>query len=183
MSDTKTPGDKTLHVSSKTLSLPKRPAEQNIVRQSFSHGRSNAVVVETKNPRRTLTAPKAAAAPARPAAPAEGQGRPKLGIGTRPGAAPETAKAAPAQRPRGIVLDALTEQEREARRSVLTDVAREETERRRLVEERRAAEEAGRQRVEREAREAQEREAWAAIRCYIRQAQVVAGSAYAQLEH
>src|SRR5687767_11107759 len=46
MSDTKTPGDKTLHVSpSKTLTL-KRPVEQGTVRQSFSHGRSKAVVVE-----------------------------------------------------------------------------------------------------------------------------------------
>ncbi len=46
MSDTKTPGDKTLHVSSsKTLTL-KRPVEQGMVRQSFSHGRSKAVVVE-----------------------------------------------------------------------------------------------------------------------------------------
>jgi translation initiation factor IF-2 len=62
MSDTKTPGDKTLHVSPKTLSLPKRPAEQNTVRQSFSHGRSKAVVVETVK-RRVLApgAPKEAA--------------------------------------------------------------------------------------------------------------------------
>ena len=46
MNDTKNPGDKTLHVSPKTLSL-KRPVEQGVVRQSFSHGRSKAVVVET----------------------------------------------------------------------------------------------------------------------------------------
>src|SRR5918999_259139 len=46
MSDTKNPGDKTLHVSPKTLSL-KRPVEHGTVRQSFSHGRSKAVVVET----------------------------------------------------------------------------------------------------------------------------------------
>ncbi|MGE4371562.1 MAG: translation initiation factor IF-2 [Xanthobacter sp.] len=46
MNDTKTPGDKTLHPSSgKTLTL-KRPVEQGTVRQSFSHGRSKAVVVE-----------------------------------------------------------------------------------------------------------------------------------------
>jgi len=48
MSDTKTPGDKTLTVSPpKTLSL-KRPVEQSTVRQSFSHGRSKQVVVEVK---------------------------------------------------------------------------------------------------------------------------------------
>jgi translation initiation factor IF-2 len=65
MSDTKTPGDKTLHVSSaKTLTL-KRPVEQNTVRQSFSHGRSKSVVVETVK-RRAPGAPpvKEAASPA-----------------------------------------------------------------------------------------------------------------------
>ena len=44
--DTKTPGDKTLSVSStKTLTLKPR-SETGVVRQSFSHGRSKAVVVE-----------------------------------------------------------------------------------------------------------------------------------------
>ncbi|WP_234056066.1 translation initiation factor IF-2 associated domain-containing protein, partial [Xanthobacter sp. NFH-6] len=73
MNDTKTPGDKTLHPASgsKTLTL-KRPVEQGTVRQSFSHGRSKAVVVE-KVKRRVIpgeTAQPAAAAPAAPAAPA-----------------------------------------------------------------------------------------------------------------
>ena len=45
MSETKTPGDKKLSVSGKTLSL-KRGVEQGTVRQSFSHGRSKQVVVE-----------------------------------------------------------------------------------------------------------------------------------------
>lgn len=46
MSDTNNTGDKTLTVApSKTLHL-KRPVEQGMVRQSFSHGRSKAVVVE-----------------------------------------------------------------------------------------------------------------------------------------
>ena len=45
MTDTKTPGDKTLTVNPpKTLSL-KRPVEQSTVRQSFSHGRTKQVVV------------------------------------------------------------------------------------------------------------------------------------------
>ena len=44
MSDTKNSGDKTLSAP-KTLSL-KRPVEQGVVRQSFSHGRTKAVVVE-----------------------------------------------------------------------------------------------------------------------------------------
>ena len=73
MTDTKNQGDKTLHVSSKTLSL-KRPVEQGVVRQSFSHGRSKAVVVETVKRRPAVgpgsgvkderPAPQQAAAPA-----------------------------------------------------------------------------------------------------------------------
>ena len=64
-----------------TLHL-KRPVEQGTVRQSFSHGRSKAVVVE-KVKRRILT-PAEAAAAARPAPPA-------------PAAAPPPAAPAPAK--------------------------------------------------------------------------------------
>src|ERR1700756_5157981 len=53
MTETKNPGEKTLTVTpTKTLTL-KRSVEQGVVRQSFSHGRSKAVVVE-KVKRRTL---------------------------------------------------------------------------------------------------------------------------------
>ena len=46
VTDTKSPGEKTLSVTStKTLTLKPR-AETGVVRQSFSHGRSKAVVVE-----------------------------------------------------------------------------------------------------------------------------------------
>ena len=45
MNDTKNPGDALSIVPAKTLTL-KRPVEAGIVRQSFSHGRSKAVVVE-----------------------------------------------------------------------------------------------------------------------------------------
>src|ERR671921_882473 len=78
MTDTKNQGDKTLHVAPKTLSL-KRPVEQGTVRQSFSHGRSKSVVVETVKRRPVVpgAAPhekpapqQAAPAPAKPAAPA-----------------------------------------------------------------------------------------------------------------
>src|SRR4029450_6176355 len=80
MSDTKNPGDKTLHVSPKTLSL-KRPVEQGMVRQSFSHGRSKAVVVETVKRRAVgpggakdeKPAPQAPAAPAKATAAQQGQ--------------------------------------------------------------------------------------------------------------
>ena len=53
MVDTKTPGDKTLSVPSKTLTLKPR-VEQGTVRQSFSHGRTNVVVVEKRGKRRPL---------------------------------------------------------------------------------------------------------------------------------
>ncbi|CAN1569755.1 translation initiation factor IF-2 [Rhabdaerophilaceae bacterium] len=47
MTDNNNSGEKTLTVGGgKTLSL-KRPIEQGVVKQSFSHGRTNAVVVET----------------------------------------------------------------------------------------------------------------------------------------
>src|SRR5580658_10535324 len=66
MSDTNNSGDKTLGAApSKTLHL-KRPVEQGMVRQSFSHGRSKAVVVEKVVKRRV---PGSGEAPVREAAP------------------------------------------------------------------------------------------------------------------
>src|SRR5215467_4981367 len=54
MTETKNPGEKTLTVTpTKTLTL-KRSVEQGVVRQSFSHGRTKAVVVE-KVKRRTVS--------------------------------------------------------------------------------------------------------------------------------
>jgi translation initiation factor IF-2 len=55
MNDTKTSGDKTIHVDvKKTLTLKPKIDGANVVRQSFSHGRSKAVVVETKKKRPIL---------------------------------------------------------------------------------------------------------------------------------
>ncbi len=49
MSDTKSGDDKTLSVNTKkTLTLKRPGIEQGTVRQSFSHGRTKSVVVETK---------------------------------------------------------------------------------------------------------------------------------------
>ncbi|WP_192365549.1 translation initiation factor IF-2 associated domain-containing protein, partial [Mesorhizobium mediterraneum] len=49
MNDTKSGDDKTLSVTpKKTLTLKRPGTEQGTVRQSFSHGRTKAVVVETK---------------------------------------------------------------------------------------------------------------------------------------
>src|SRR5204862_34181 len=65
MVDTKSSGDKTLSVPSKTLTLKPR-VETGTVRQSFSHGRSKQVVVEKRGKRRLPgeTAAPAAEAPA-----------------------------------------------------------------------------------------------------------------------
>ncbi len=149
MSDTKTPGDKTIHVSSpKTLTL-KRPIEQGTVRQSFSHGRSKQVVVEKVKRRVLGPGGESKDAPA-PAAPPPA-----------PQAAP-SAPAAKSQPPRGparpgrgagVVLRTLSESEIDARAAALADAKRREEE-----ERKRAAAEA-KERAEREARESAEREA------------------------
>ena len=148
MNDTKNPGDKTLHVSPKTLSL-KRPVEQGVVRQSFSHGRSKAVVVETVKRRPVApggaveqkAAPPQAAAPA-PAAPKVApQGR--AGRGGPASSAPRS----------GVVLRTLSDSERDARANALADA------RRREEVDRSSQEEEARRRAERDAAEAQEREA------------------------
>jgi translation initiation factor IF-2 len=149
MSDTNNPGDKTLNrTAPKPLSL-KRPIEAGTVRQSFSHGRSKQVVVETVKRRVIGAAP---AAPAREPAPAP-----------RPApAAPAAAAPRPAQRAAsGVVLRTLSEQESAARAAALADAQRREAEARRKAEaeaeaRRREAEEQARR--EREAAEARRRE-------------------------
>ncbi|MBQ0823625.1 translation initiation factor IF-2 [Microvirga sp. HBU67558] len=165
MTDTKNQGDKTLHVSSKTLSL-KRPVEQGVVRQSFSHGRSKSVVVETVKRRPAVgpspgvkedrpapqqaaapaSAPKPAAAAPKPAAPAPKPAAPAQG-GRPQRSAPNTPRSG------GMVLQTLSEQERDARMNALVDARRRDEEDRK-----RQAEEVAR-RAEREAAEAKEREA------------------------
>jgi translation initiation factor IF-2 len=162
MSESKNSGDNTLSVApTKTLSL-KRPVEAGIVRQSFSHGRSKAVVVE-KVKRRTVApgethpprepAP-AAAAPA-PAAPAPARPQPVVQRAEAP-----HRQAPPPRPPAGVVLRSLTEEEREARARALTGAReREEEERRRATIEARAREEReAREKEERVAAEARKRE-------------------------
>ncbi|WP_363351002.1 translation initiation factor IF-2 [Methylocystis echinoides] len=146
--------DKTLTVApSKTLHLKQRPAgEQGTVRQSFSHGRQKVVVVE-KVKRRAPghEAPKAATAPAQPASPAVAP----------PSPAPRPERPAPAPRSgSGVVLRALTDEEREARARALVDArSREEEERRHAEAEARVrAEREERERAERVAAEARKRE-------------------------
>ncbi|MBS7705967.1 translation initiation factor IF-2 [Chelatococcus asaccharovorans] len=160
MSDTKNPTDKTLSVTSKTLTL-KRPVEQGVVRQSFSHGRTKSVVVE-KVKRRVIGpgdvkegAPAATTPPVAAPKPAPAPTRPPQ----RPGQQPQRPTQA-SSRPTGVVLRTLTDDERDARLQALTEAKRREGEERRQAEEdakRRAIQEA-QERVEREAAEARKRE-------------------------
>ncbi|AWI89478.1 translation initiation factor IF-2 [Methylobacterium sp. DM1] len=152
MSDTNNPGDKTqTRAPSKPLTL-KRPVEQGTVRQSFSHGRSKSVVVETVK-RRTIGAAPGAVAPREPTA--------------APPPRPASVAPAPAAPARpsgrsasGVVLRTLSEQERDARAAALADAQRREAEARARAEAeakaRRDREEA--ERREREAAEARRRE-------------------------
>ena len=178
MTDTNNSGDK----SKPTLHL-KRPMDTGTVRQSFSHGRSKVVVVEKK--RRVLgpgegapaaLAPRPAAAPAKPAvvaAPAKpAAAAPVVAAAPAPAAAPVAPAAAPrgptlAPRaptpppPRtGVVLQTLTEEQREARARALNDARQREEEDRRRQEADAAVrrERETREKAEREAAEARKRE-------------------------
>src|SRR5437763_1713972 len=125
----------------KTLSLKK--TETSTVKQSFSHGRSKAVVVEKKRARVAPQSPAGGTAPA-----PENAAMP--GVQTR---APEPA--APLRDPHraGVVLRQLTEEEKEARSRAISDARVEE------VEARKRAEEDAKHRVVEEARLAKERAA------------------------
>ncbi|MBV9062352.1 MAG: translation initiation factor IF-2 [Alphaproteobacteria bacterium] len=145
---------RTARPAGKTLSLKK--TETSTVKQSFSHGRSKAVVVEKKRARVGASGgeQKQAPAPARQAP-----------------ASPETRTLAPAAPARdqhrpGVVLRQLTEEEKEARTRAIADarVAEEEARQRaeaeakhRVIEEARLAKEraaAEKRKAEEEARKA-----------------------------
>ena len=115
---TKNTGEKLSVSSTKTLTLKRGGVEQGVVRQSFSHGRSKAVVVE-KVKRRTAapgeTKPDAAAVQERAAALKRLTPAAKA-----PPPAPEPApSAAPSQSKPGVVLRPLTQAEINARASAL----------------------------------------------------------------
>src|SRR5947209_9041359 len=143
MVDTKSPGDKTLSVPTKTLTLKPR-VETGTVRQSFSHGRTKQVVVEKRGKRRI---PGEAPATETPAAEPTAKAAP-----AKPLARPATPSAAP-RAGSGVVLRTLTEDERTARASALADAKM------RDVEERRLAEEEAKRRNSKEGIEQAEREA------------------------
>ena len=170
MSDTNEPGDEKGGEVKKTLSL-KRGG--NTVRQSFSHGRSNTVVVEKK--RRRFSAP--GSAPASEAAPAAAEARPAAAPKPAPAATKPVVETKPApsapQPPQNTgntgstILRQLSNDEQEARAKALAfarereeerkeqDVAAEQERQERADAERLAAE----KRKEEEAREKAEEEA------------------------
>src|SRR3954452_13018662 len=111
MVETKSPGDKTLSVPTKTLTLKPR-VETGTVRQSFSHGRTKQVVVEKRGKRRV-----GGDAPAGEThAPEPVVAKPAPVVAHAPSGRP-AAPAAP--RAGGVVLRTLTEDERSARASAL----------------------------------------------------------------
>jgi translation initiation factor IF-2 len=155
---TKNPGDKTLSVApTKTLTLKPRGVEQGVVRQSFSHGRTKAVVVEKV--KRRVGGPIKAESPA--SASADGASAKRAATArpavvppvAAPATVPAQAPAAPAPKPSGVVLRTLTEDEQKARVHALADA------RLREAEERKIAEEEAHIRIAREAAERTEREA------------------------
>jgi translation initiation factor IF-2 len=157
MSETDDSGARTR--GGKTLSLKR--TETSTVRQSFSHGRSKAVVVEKKRAR---------------VAPGKGTAEPEKGAkhaaeGTHPASEMRDDLRRPASNRGGVVLRELTEDEKEARLRALTDAkfaeeearkrAEEDAARRRIEEERmrRERDAAEKRKAEEEARKAAEEEA------------------------
>jgi translation initiation factor IF-2 len=134
-----------------TLTLKRPAVEQSRVKQSFSHGRTKTVVVETK--RKRFGDDKPAAAPeAKPAFQQQPRVAPQHSTQVAP--PPSTQRPATPQPSRsGVVLRTLTSDEREARDRALADARLREAEERKRQEEelvRRKAQEE-RDRIEREA--------------------------------
>jgi translation initiation factor IF-2 len=150
----------------------KRTIETGKVKQSFSHGRSNTVVVEVK--KRRILGPGSGQEPA----PAPVQEAPKPAAPAARGPQPEAPKPAAPQRPandaasRREIQEKLLREAEEARLSQLEEARRREDrqalqateEERRRAEDNRRAEEEARQRTEQEATEAPTRPADEAAR-------------------
>src|ERR1700720_3361490 len=118
MTDTKTP-EKTLTVTpTKTLTL-KRSVEQGVVRQSFSHGRTKAVVVEKVKRRVVGPGDGRAVEPAASAAPAARRASAAATSAASGATSAAAPAAAPGGKPSGVVLRTLTEEERNARAHAL----------------------------------------------------------------
>jgi translation initiation factor IF-2 len=135
---TKNSGEKLSVTPTKTLTLKRGGVEQGVVRQSFSHGRSKAVVVEKV--KRRVSGP--GEAKVEPAAPDRAPPAKRASAPAKPAASTRAAPAGtPAVSPKasGVVLRTLTEDERNARAHALADARlREHEERERAEEEARA---------------------------------------------
>ncbi|MDI6025577.1 translation initiation factor IF-2 [Corticibacterium sp. UT-5YL-CI-8] len=150
MSDTKSGDDKTSDGGQKkTLTLKRPGIEQGTVRQNFSHGRTKAVVVETKKRKFSMPGDNKPEAPApqpvfAPKPPVQ-QVRPAPVVREAPRPAPQNERS-------GMVLNELSKSEMEARRRALEgSQARDAEERQRaIVDAKRRAEEDERRRLERE---------------------------------
>ena len=132
---TKNTGEKLSVSSTKTLTLKRGGVEQGVVRQSFSHGRSKAVVVE-KVKRRVAGPGEARPEPVAPAdrsATARRSGAPAKAPAAA--AAAPAAVSAPSLKPSGVVLRTLTEEEQSARAHALADARLREAEERKIAEE------------------------------------------------
>ncbi len=160
---TKNSGEKLSVTPTKTLTLKRPGIEQGVVRQSFSHGRSKAVVVE-KVKRRIGPGdakPEPAAAPERSAAAPKRTGAPAAAP-ARSAAPAVSSSATPAVSPKasGVVLRTLTDDERSARAQALAGAQLREHEERERAEEdarvRRTREESDR--IERAAAETRKRD-------------------------
>ncbi len=166
MTETKHPGEKlTVAPAKVTLSLKRSGVEQGVVKQSFSHGRTKAVVVEKVKSRR----PEIRGEPAPAAAPAAGSAAVSLRKGLAPARgsaaapAPTPTPAAPPPAPKrsgGLVLERLTAEELAARASALGSAKEREAEERRIAEAeaRRRSELENAEQGERKAAEARKRE-------------------------
>jgi translation initiation factor IF-2 len=155
---TKNSGEKLSVTPSKTLTLKRPGVEQGVVRQSFSHGRSKAVVVEKVKRRIGPGEAKPEPAAAAPAAAPKRAGAPAPSRNTAPSQTQSAAPAAP--KSSGVVLRTLTDDERTARAQALAGAQlREHEERERAEEEarvRRTREES--ERVDRVAAETRKRD-------------------------
>ncbi len=132
MNDTIDSKDKTSSAKpAGTLTLRRPAVEQSRVKQSFSHGRTKSVVVETKRKRFGDDKPQAPA-DAKPVF----QATPRVAHATQVAApAPTTPQRPPPATNRGVVLRTLTTDEREARDRALVDARVREAEERKRQEE------------------------------------------------
>ncbi|MCZ8368883.1 MAG: translation initiation factor IF-2 [Porphyrobacter sp.] len=129
----------------------KRSVDAGEVKQTFSHGRTNKVVVEVKR-RRLVGKPGEAAPPAPPPAPEPVVAAPAPTPAPKPAPRPAPAGETPQERVKRLQLEAEEERLRMAEEARKRDEAeargREEEERRRAEENRRTEEEAEKQRAE-----------------------------------